>query len=109
MISKPTYKHKKPPLNIPESLIKQVDERDKHICQRCGQAGTERHHISFGGGLGRRRIHAIENLITLCTECHIEAHSDNKVREWCLNWSRERYRNAVDLIKQYGQRWRDYL
>lgn len=108
MIPKPKFKPHKPPLSIPKSLLAKVDERDKHICQRCGAKGTEHHHIAFGGGMGRRRIHTIENLITLCLGCHKLAQTTKEMREWCMQWSRERYGNIVDLIKRYGHEWEKY-
>lgn len=107
MIPKPSYKPKKPPKNIPAALKRQVDERDKKTCQKCGERGTERHHI-VPAGMGRRRVHTIENLITLSHKTHEWAQQTAEGQEWCENWSRERYGNAVDLIKQYGHKWKDY-
>jgi hypothetical protein len=108
-IFKPKHKPKRPPLGIPKALIAAVDERDKRMCQRCGMKGTERHHIAYGAGMGRRRIHTIENLITLCQRCHFRAQTEREIREWCMCWSRERRGLVVDLIKAHGHRWREYL
>ena len=69
---------------LPLSLRAQVIERDESRCRRCGDAVTpmgedgpsfELHHIfplSAGGP-----DHA-ENLITLCSSCHTQAHSRMK-------------------------------
>jgi 5-methylcytosine-specific restriction endonuclease McrA len=54
---------------IPKKIIKAVLERDDSICQHCGRQGVNIHHI-VPAGMGGKRIHAIENLITLCIECH---------------------------------------
>ena len=36
------------------------------------------------GGTGRARKHIIENLITLCLECHGAVHRSKEMREWTL-------------------------
>ena len=82
---------------IPKKLIKAVLERDGSICQYCGRQGVNIHHI-VPAGIGRKRIHAIENLITLCLDCHSVAHSSKEMREWTYEWSRKRYGNAIDKL-----------
>ena len=82
---------------IPKKLIKAVLERDDGICQYCGRQGINIHHI-VPAGMGRKRIHAIENLITLCLECHSGAHSSKEMREWTYDWSRKRYGNTIDKL-----------
>jgi len=82
---------------IPKKLIKAVLERDGSICQHCGRQGINIHHI-VPAGMGRKRIHAIENLITLCLECHSGAHSSKEMREWTYDWSRKRYGNTIDKL-----------
>jgi len=82
---------------IPKKLIKAVLERDGSICQYCGRQGVNIHHI-VPAGIGRKRIHAIENLITLCLGCHSRAHSSKEMREWTYEWSRQRYGNAIDKL-----------
>lgn len=86
---------------IPRKLILAVWERDEGLCQKCGRQGSSPpHHIVYGG-TGRRRVHRIENLITLCLECHTECHSTKDAREWAQEWSRERYGGIVDeLIRE---------
>ena len=87
---------------IPKKLIKAVLERDGSICQYCGRQGVNIHHI-VPAGIGRKRIHAIENLITLCLDCHSEAHSSKEMREWTYAWSRQRYGNVID--KLLAEKW----
>ena len=82
---------------IPKKLIKAILERDEGICQYCGKQGANIHHILFGG-TGRKRIHCIENLITLCGECHRGAHSNRGMREFTYEWSRQKYGDAIDRL-----------
>lgn len=107
-IPKPNYKRHKPPKDIPAKLRQEVNERDKKKCQKSGERGTQIHHI-VPAGLGRRRVHTIENLITLSEQLHEWAQQTEEGLEWCIQWSRNRYGNAVDLIKKYGHKWKDYL
>lgn len=71
---------------IPQRLRDAVDERDGGFCRLCGKfLGTRRaiHHIFYGGdaqGMGGRRDHRLENLVSLCwlpgdSDCHQRAHS----------------------------------
>ena len=82
---------------IPKKIIKAVLERDDSICQHCGRQGVNIHHI-VPAGMGGKRIHAIENLITLCLECHSGAHSSKDMREWTYDWSRARYGDVIDKL-----------
>ena len=82
---------------IPKKLIKAVLERDGSICQHCGRQGANIHHIAYGG-TGRARKHIIENLVTLCLDCHSGAHSSKEMREWTYDWSRKRYGNTIDKL-----------
>ena len=82
---------------IPKKLIKAILERDDGICQYCGRQGVNIHHIAYGG-TGMARKHIIENLITLCLDCHREAHSSKDMREWTYEWSRKRYGNTIDKL-----------
>ena len=87
---------------IPRKLRDAVNERDGGLCQYCGGAGSHLHHIVFGG-TGRKRIHRIENLVTLCIACHGQAHTTRKMRLFCYQWSRERYGDIVDKLLR--QKW----
>jgi 5-methylcytosine-specific restriction endonuclease McrA len=82
---------------IPKKLVKAILERDDGICQYCGRQGANIHHIAYGG-TGRVRRHIKENLITLCLDCHREAHSSKDMREWTYEWSRKRYGNTIDKL-----------
>ena len=84
----------------PRKLAEEMVERDGGLCQRCFDKGVVIHHIVYGG-TGRKRIHRIENLITLCLFCHKKAHSEKTMREWTYRWSREKYGPVVDeLLKE---------
>jgi 5-methylcytosine-specific restriction endonuclease McrA len=72
---------------IPIQLREAVDTRDRGYCRMCGKYLGERraiHHIDYGGdrqGMGGRRRHALDNLISLCwlpydNGCHDRAHSN---------------------------------
>lgn len=44
--------------------------------------GRELHHAIFGGvdrGMGGKRIHDVDAMVTLCKECHVRAHSQKSV------------------------------
>lgn len=73
-------------LDIPQHLRDAVDARDSGFCRMCGKFLGERraiHHIFYGGdlqGMGGRRHHALDNLVSLCwlpgdMGCHNRAHS----------------------------------
>ena len=87
---------------IPKKLIKAVLERDGSICQHCGRQGANIHHI-VPAGMGSKRLHIKENLITLCLDCHREAHTSKDMREWTYAWSRQRYGNVID--KLLAEKW----
>ena len=102
MIPKPNNKRRKPGNTIPKKIIKAILERDDGMCQCCGRQGANIHHIAFGG-TGRKRLHIKENLITLCLDCHREAHTSKDMREWTYAWSRQRYGNVID--KLLAEKW----
>ncbi len=59
-----------------DRLRRQVLERDGWRCQHCGRATQlEVHHIRMRSKLGDD---ALENLITLCTDCHKAKHSGKR-------------------------------
>lgn len=60
-----------------ESLRQQVLRRDGWRCQSCGtMTNLEVHHNQFRSHSGDD---SEENLITLCTECHTETHTNGTV------------------------------
>jgi 5-methylcytosine-specific restriction endonuclease McrA len=82
---------------IPKKIIKAVLERDEGICQYCGRQGVNIHHI-VPAGMGGKRIHIKENLITLCLDCHSRAHSNREMREFTYEWSRRLYGDVIDKL-----------
>lgn len=82
----PIGKARKETLAIPSSLRAEVDERDHLHCRVCGKyLGDQRatHHIRYGGsrqGMGGRRDHDLNNLVTVCWmwsgNCHDLVHSN---------------------------------
>lgn len=76
-------------LAIPARLRVAVDERDGQHCRVCGEYLGERralHHIRYGGdtvGMGGRRHHAIDNLVTVgwlgARDCHSLVHGDKRL------------------------------
>lgn len=73
-------------LAIPKAAREAVDARDGGFCRMCGKFLGQRraiHHIFFGGdrqGMGGRRNHDVDNLVSLCwlpgdMGCHDRAHS----------------------------------
>jgi 5-methylcytosine-specific restriction endonuclease McrA len=85
----PRGKAVKETLAIPQALRLLVDERDQLHCRVCGKhLGQQRalHHIRYGGsrqGMGGRREHAVDNLVTVCWmwsgNCHDLVHSDKSL------------------------------
>jgi 5-methylcytosine-specific restriction endonuclease McrA len=67
--------------DIPAHLRSEVYGRDNGTCRMCGRGGipTQIHHIIYGGdarGMGGRRIHNVDEMVTLDASCHELAHSD---------------------------------
>ena len=86
--SGPVSRSMKETLEIPRDIRAAVDERDGGICRICGEfLGLDRraqHHIMFGFGVGARRVHSVENIITVGWlpgnfDCHSRAHSNKKL------------------------------
>ena len=68
---------------IPTRMRADADERDGGYCRVCGRyLGAQRalHHIMYGFGTGARRVHTLDNLVTVCWmwpgNCHDRVHSD---------------------------------
>jgi 5-methylcytosine-specific restriction endonuclease McrA len=55
-----------------DRLRVRVLERDRWKCQRCGSSvNLQVHHLRYRGRLGSD---ALDNLISLCADCHEEEH-----------------------------------
>ncbi len=88
-----------------KKLARQVIERDGGVCQLCGHPASDLHHIAYGG-MGRKRKDLAENLISLCRQCHNDAHSKAKTRRRCEDWSRKKYGSKIDeLVKEKWTAW----
>ncbi len=48
---------------------RQVVERDKSTCQKCGKFSENPHHVFLKGKFGSRWL--LENGINLCEDCHV--------------------------------------
>lgn len=75
-------------LEIPTALRAEVDDRDGLHCRFCGRFDERRalHHILYGGdyqGMGGRRRHALDNLITVGWigdhNCHEVIHANKRL------------------------------
>jgi 5-methylcytosine-specific restriction endonuclease McrA len=72
---------KGPPLRLDpdlyEQLRNQVLRRDGWRCQACGaRSNLEVHHTKFRSHSGDD---SVDNLITLCTSCHISLHQSRQI------------------------------
>lgn len=54
-----------------QALREQALERDNHQCQNCGtQDDLQVHHLAYG----KSGDEILEDLVTLCEDCHSELH-----------------------------------
>lgn len=77
-----------------DNLRQTVLCRDNRICQKCGQTNNLVVHHKDELGRGKKNPNNIlENLITLCRACHINAHRDsvlkNRFRKGIQRWAKE--------------------
>lgn len=91
-VPKPNHKRRVPKRVNRGKFTKEVREevarRDKGICQQCGQAGSELHHVVFRSRSGRG---VATNALTLCQPCHRRVHRDNDLAEYWINVYTDRY------------------
>lgn len=91
-VPKPSYSRKAPKRGqrgkFSEAVRQAVMERDRGVCQQCGQAGSEIHHVMFKGRSGRG---VLTNALTLCQPCHVRVHRDNDLAEYWINVYTDRY------------------
>jgi 5-methylcytosine-specific restriction endonuclease McrA len=67
-------KYSKAALERYSQLRRKVLNRDGWRCQACGSASKlQIHHLQFRSALGH---HAMDNLITLCDDCHKDLHAN---------------------------------
>jgi len=99
-------------LAIPDWLREEVDERDKNHCRFCGRYDENRaiHHCEFGGdytGMGGRRRHSLDNLIsvgwTYGHDCHSIIHSNKTL--WLPLTLQVAKRPGVTMLQL--KRWSD--
>lgn len=76
-------------LAIPAAIRDAVDTRDGQHCRVCGRflgEGRALHHIEYGGdqrGLGGRRVHEVDEIVTVCWmwggNCHDRVHAHKRL------------------------------
>lgn len=87
---------------MPKGLREAVFDRDRRLCAHCGRGEDQRNEDTPGGFLHAHHIlyrseggeHLMENLITLCHECHDLAHSDKGKWQKVLLAYIERYTDS---------------
>lgn len=99
-------------LAIPRSIRDAVDARDQGYCRVCGKfvgEGRALHHINFSGderGMGGRRVHEVDGLVTVCWmwagNCHERVHRDKNVWKELLR----EVINRPGLTAMQLRRWR---
>ena len=76
-----------------------INERDNHICQRCGNPGNNCHHI-----VGRRNRSVrwfIPNGLLLCPGCHtFRTDSFHQNPRVTMEWFEEKYPDRYQAIKE---------
>lgn len=88
-VPKPRHKRRVPKRvdrgKFSAKTIKEIRERDNYQCVRCGSYYLESipHHVIYKsqGGHGTKR-----NGVSICRDCHNEAHAIKAVRKWFEDW-----------------------
>lgn len=76
----PSYRHhKNGKYTYIDLILKSIFVRDDYICQKCGGKGTLIHHIDKNNF-----NNLTNNLICLCSDCHLDLHSPKKFPEWVI-------------------------
>lgn len=77
----------------PRRVLFYVRQRDKHVCQICGERVTGReeydHIIPFSEG----GLTVLENMRTLCHPCHVE-----RTKQWRLGRASKSKREAKQVL-----------
>ncbi|RDW17607.1 hypothetical protein CWR48_13905 [Oceanobacillus arenosus] len=91
-IPKPNHKRRVPKRvnrgKFNKETREKVNDRDRGLCQQCGQVGTEVHHVMFKSRGGRG---VFTNALTLCNGCHIQVHKDNELADYWIDVYTDRY------------------
>lgn len=83
-------------------MRKEVLERDEYICQRCSAEATPSPHVHHNVPVSEGGENNLENLVTLCEDCHCSIHSSSK--GWALLTDREReilLNDGDDVTEKY--------
>ena len=83
-----------------QGIRKSILMRDKYICQVCGKPAEEVHHIDMvtPSNIDMVATHKAENLISLCRDCHMDIHRDNRING-VINRNRE---NVPEVAEGFG-------
>lgn len=89
---------------------KAIKKRANGVCEDCGAAGVEAHHVRpvYQGG-----VNVLSNGKYLCQSCHNAQHTDNakdpaqelikvgyKLPRWLVEWIRDQDETAAKLIRE---------
>lgn len=85
---------------------KMIKQCRRDCCELCGApANIEPHHIySVGSGGGDIK----ENLIQLCSNCHIKVHANGKPKEELLEIVAWREESTVEELQRINRRAKGY-
>lgn len=68
-----------PPRNpMPEGRWQEVMDRDKGTCRSCESQADVVHHCRYRSEDSTPAVHRIENLAALCTDCHLQVHTNKR-------------------------------
>lgn len=89
---------------IPKRLKRQTRERDDHQCVRCGNENDlQIHHVI---PLARGGDHELENLATLCEDCHRMAHKGRQDKNGKIR-GMEYSKISYDSVDEFWNDWVD--
>jgi len=73
---KPKGSHNKIKERLKSLAYKQTEERDEGYCVVCGATAQSHHHIiKQSTRYGPQYIQRMENIVLVCTTCHVEIHN----------------------------------
>lgn len=86
-----------------ELLCRQVIERDGGLCQKCGRAAADIHHIVPRSRAARNSgtVWRIENMACLCLDCHSKAQM-KAARLGLLATMGQRYGYDMGWVQEFG-------